>query len=238
MLKSNQLTWFSIPAEASLFEKSDLTALGLYGFAVASTTSAPTPVPATPPSLKPVPSCIFLPLRLSVFLFSFTVSSALIDFKIEVNELICFALASTSFWVVLKASRYCLASATSFSAFWIWEACFLFPRIRSIWASKSAKLALNVDELTVSLSTLFTLFFDTSLVSGVSFVSATCGLVAGTTSSFVPGFSVSVPTSGAFSCFGSVATSTLFADWGVSPTFDITVAVSVFCSSAFTWSKL
>ena len=53
-------------------------------------------MPAAPPSLKPVPSSIFLPLRLSWFLFSFTVSSALIDFKIEVNELISLALASTS----------------------------------------------------------------------------------------------------------------------------------------------
>ena len=206
---------------------------------VASTTSAPTPVPAAPPSLKPVPSCIFLPLRLSVFLFSFTISSALIDFKIEVNELISLALASTSFWVVLKASRYCLASATSFSAFWIWEACFLFPRIRSIWASKSAKLALNVDELTVSLSTLFTLFSDTSLVSGVSFVSATCGLVARTASSFVPGFSVSVTTSWVFSCFDSAVPFDLSADWSSSPSFDVTIAVvSAFCSLALTWSTL
>ena len=162
-----------------------------------------------------------------------------------VNELISLAFASTSFWVVSKASRYCLASATSFSAFWIWEACFLFPRMRSSWASKSANLSLNVDELTISLSTLFALFSGTSLVAGVSLiagvslVSATWGLVAETASSFVSDFGVSVPTSGAFSCFGSVAISTLSADWGVSPAFGITVVVaSVFCSSAFTWSKL
>ena len=71
------------------------------GVAVASTTSAPTPVVvggvvAASPALKPVPSSIFLPLRLSWFLFSFGVSSALIDFKIEVNELSSFTFLSTS----------------------------------------------------------------------------------------------------------------------------------------------
>ena len=64
---------------------------------VASTTSAPTPVVvgvvaevavASSPVLKPVPSSIFLPLRLSLFLFSFVTASALIDFRIVVNELI------------------------------------------------------------------------------------------------------------------------------------------------------
>ena len=100
------------------------------------------------PVRKPVPSSIFLPLRLSWFLFSLGVSSALIDFKIEVNELTSFAFLSAPDCVASNALKYCLASATSFSAFWIWEACFLFPRIRSIWASKSANFACKRDKLT------------------------------------------------------------------------------------------
>ena len=82
------------------------------------------------------------------FLFSLGFSSALIDFKIEVNELTSFAFLSAPDCVAFNALKYCLASATSFSAFWIWEACFLFPRIRSIWASKSANFACKRDKST------------------------------------------------------------------------------------------
>ena len=82
------------------------------------------------------------------FLFSLGVSSALIDFKIEVNELTSFAFLSAPDCVASNSLKYCLASATSFSAFWIWEACFLFPRIRSIWASKSANFACKRDKST------------------------------------------------------------------------------------------
>ena len=102
----------------------------------------------TPPVRKPVPSSIFLPLRLSWFLFSLEVSSALIDFKIEVNELISFVFLSAPDFVASNALKYCLASATSFSAAWIWEACFLFPLRRSICASKSANFACSRDKST------------------------------------------------------------------------------------------
>ena len=100
------------------------------------------------PLRKPVPSSIFLPLRLSWFLFSLDVSSALMDFKTLVNELTSFAFLSAPDCVASNALKYCLASATSFSAFWIWEACFLFPRMRSIWASKSANFACKRDKST------------------------------------------------------------------------------------------
>ena len=70
------------------------------------------------------------------------------DFKIEVNELTSFAFLSAPDCVASNVLKYCLASATSFSAFWIWEACFLFPRIRSIWASKSANFACSRDKST------------------------------------------------------------------------------------------
>ena len=102
----------------------------------------------TPPVRKPVPSSIFLPLRLSWFLFSLGVSSALIDFKIEVNELISFAFLSAPNCVASKSLKYRLASVTSFSAFWIWETCFLFSLTRSIWASKSANFACSRDKST------------------------------------------------------------------------------------------
>ena len=92
---------------------------------------------------------------------------------------------------------------------------------------------------------MFTLFSDTSLVSGVSLVtgaslvSPTCGLVVRTALSFVSGFSVSVTRSGVFSCFGSVVRFSLSVDWAPSPSFDVTiVVVSVLCSLALTWSKL
>ena len=100
------------------------------------------------PVRKPVPSSIFLPLRLSWFLFSLDVSSALIDFKIDVKALISFAFLSAPDCVASNVLKYCLASATSFSAFWIWKACFLFPRIRSIWTSKSANFACKRDKST------------------------------------------------------------------------------------------
>ena len=60
--KSNHVTCLVNASASSLFVYSPLATAGVL---VASTTSAPTPVPAAPPSLKPVPSCIFLPLRLS-----------------------------------------------------------------------------------------------------------------------------------------------------------------------------
>ena len=112
---------------SSLFVYSPLATAGVL---VASTTSAPTPVPAAPPSLKPVPSCIFLPLRLSVFLFSFTVSSAFIDFKIVVKELISLAFAFTSCWVAVFEACKSFASSINFLACSICDFCFSFARIR------------------------------------------------------------------------------------------------------------
>ena len=108
---------------------------------VASTTSAPTPVVvgvvaevavASSPVLKPVPSSIFLPLRLSLFLFSFVTASALIDFRIVVNELISFAFASTSVWDVELEDNNNFASSTNFSAFSICDFCCSLERIRLI----------------------------------------------------------------------------------------------------------
>ena len=124
------------------------------------------------PVRKPVPFSIFLPLRLSWFLFSLDTSSALIDFKIDVNELISFAFLSAPDCVAPNALKYCLASATSFSAFWIWEACFLFPRMRSIWASKSANFACKRDRLTdgfVSVASAVLVCSETAEACSVSF---------------------------------------------------------------------
>ena len=166
------------------------------GVLVASTTSAeipvpvPVPVPVAVSVLNPTPSSIFLPLRLSVFLFSFTVSSAFIDFKIEVNELISLAFASTSFWVVSKDSKNCLASEANFSAFEIWATCFAFPWIRSIWDSKPANFSFKEERLRdgfssllreVSFTSLFSIEWDTSAL--VSSLVSTSWTVDGFTSS-------------------------------------------------------
>ena len=126
---------------SSLFVYSPLATAGVL---VASTTSAPTPVPAAPPSLKPVPSSIFLPLRLSVFLFSFTVSSALIDFKIEVNELISLAFASTSCWEAEVCNKVSAAANLLVASFIIdcWLELFL---ILSSWAFSSPIFCNNKD---------------------------------------------------------------------------------------------
>ena len=132
------------------------------GVAVASTTSAPTPVVvggvvAASPALKPVPSSIFLPLRLSWFLFSFGVSSALIDFKIEVNELSSFTFLSTSCWVAVFALCNAFASSINFSACSICDCCFLFERIRFTCVCRSV------------------ISFCNSVVTGSSFVPSTTG---------------------------------------------------------------
>ena len=134
------------------------------------------------PLRKPVPSSIFLPLRLSWFLFSLDVSSALMDFKTLVNELTSFAFLSAPDCVASKALKYCLASATSFSAFWIWDACFLFPRMRSIWASKSANFACKRDRLTdgfVSVTSVLA-FSETVEAWSVSFSFAFTGFTGST----------------------------------------------------------
>ena len=93
--------------------------------------TAPNKAWSVTPVRKPVPSSIFLPLRLSWFLFSFGISSALIDFKIEVNELSSFAFLSTSVCVAVDEVCKAFASSNNFSAFSIKDFCFSFERIRS-----------------------------------------------------------------------------------------------------------
>ena len=89
------------------------------------------------PLRKPVPSSIFLPLRLSWFLFSLDVSSALIDFKIDVKALISLAFLSTSSWVVLFFSK---ASADSnfLEASSISDFCLVLFFTLSSWAFSSS----------------------------------------------------------------------------------------------------
>ena len=159
---------------SSLFVYSPLATAGVL---VASTTSAPTPVPAAPPSLKPVPSCIFLPLRLSVFLFSFTVSSALIDFKIEVNELISLALAFTSCWVA-EACAKVSAVANLLVASFIIDCCLELFLILSNWDFSSPIFCNNKDlsasccvfSVTCAFSLVCGFFFSSTASATFSFV--------------------------------------------------------------------
>ena len=102
------------------------------------------------PVRKPVPSSIFLPLRLSWFLFSLEVSSALIDFKIEVNELISFVLASTSGCVADDDFCKAFASSNNFSAFSTRLFCFSFERTRSTCSCKAVILSTNLLVSTVA----------------------------------------------------------------------------------------
>ena len=104
------------------------------------------------PVRKPVPSSIFLPLRLSWFLFSLgVVSSALIDFKIEVNELISLAFLSTSSWVELFFSK---ASADSnfLVASSINDFCFVLFLTLSNWDFNSSIFKFKTESSTTSAS--------------------------------------------------------------------------------------
>ena len=182
------------------------------------------------------------------FLFSLGVSSALTDFKIEVNELISFAFLSASDCVASNALKYCLASATSFSAFWIWETCFLFPRIRSIWASKSANFACKRDKSTdgfaVASSAVLVISEPVEACS-VSFSFSFTG-VAGSTdfssSTFDFGCSASSAFPAALSTFGSEIVPAWAFPWAwfspVSASFFTTVSVGSVAESAFTVSTL
>ena len=183
----------------------------------------------TPPVRKPVPSSIFLPLRLSWFLFSLEVSSALIDFKIEVNELISFAFLSATDCVAPKAFKYCLASATSFSAAWIWETCFLFPLTRSIWASKSASFACKRDKSTdgfVSVASAVLVLSESVEAWSVCFSAAFTGFSA---SSVDFGCSASSAFSATLPTFSSVFVPAWVFSWAwfspVSSSFFTTVSV-------------
>ena len=103
------------------------------------------------PVRKPVPSSIFLPLRLSWFLFSLGVSSVLIDFKIEINELISFAFLSTSSWVELFFSK---ASADSnfLVASSINDFCFVLFLTLSNWDFNSSIFKFKTESSTTSAS--------------------------------------------------------------------------------------
>ena len=90
----------------------------------------------------------------------------------KVNELISFAFLSAPDCVVSKALKYCLASATSFSAAWTLAACFLVPLTRSICASKSANFACKRDKSTdgfVSVASAVLIFSEPVEACSISF---------------------------------------------------------------------
>ena len=76
-------------------------------------------------------------------MFSFGVSSALIDFKIDVKALISFVLASTSVCVAVDEVCKAFASSNNFSAFSIKDFCFSFERIRVTCPCKAIILSAN-----------------------------------------------------------------------------------------------
>ena len=119
------------------------------------------------PALKLVPSSIFLPLRLSWFLFSLDASSALIDFKIEVNELSSFTFLFTSCWVA-DDWRMLSADANLLLASAIIDCCFVLFLILSSWDFSSSIFSSNKD-LSISfvlvLSWLFSPDWDTNFSS-------------------------------------------------------------------------
>ena len=187
---------------SSLFVYSPLATAGVL---VASTTSAPTPVPAGVSALKPVPSWIFLPLRLSCFLFSFTVSSTLIDFKIKVSELISFAFLSTSCWVTVFKACKSLTSSINFSACSICDCCFSFARIR---------FTSDCNSLTFSCNSVVCTFVSTG-TSTFAFFSATgASWDFGVSTTFVIG----VETTSVFEVFSTVVG------------LEISLSTEVFCS--------
>ena len=103
------------------------------------------------PVRKPVPSSIFLPLRLSWFLFSLGVSSVLIDFKIEINELISFAFLSISCLVGLffnkdsADSNFLVASSIN-------DFCFVLFLTLSNWDFNSSIFKFKTESSTTSAS--------------------------------------------------------------------------------------
>ena len=96
------------------------------------------------PVRKPVPSSIFLPLRLSWFLFSLDVSTALIDFKIVIKELISFVLASTSSCVELFSNNVS-ADSSFLVASSISDFCLVLFFTLSSWAFNSSIFLLRSD---------------------------------------------------------------------------------------------
>ena len=104
------------------------------------------------PVRKPVPSSIFLPLRLSWFLFSLSISSALIDFKIEINELISFAFLSTSCLVGLFFNKDS-ADSNFLEASSITDCCLVLFFTLSSWAFNSSIFKFKTESSTTSAST-------------------------------------------------------------------------------------
>ena len=168
------------------------------------------------------------------------------DFKTLVNELTSFAFLSAPDCVASKALKYCLASATSFSAFWIWDACFLFPRMRSIWASKSANFACKRDRLTdgfVSVTSVLA-FSETVEAWSVSF-SFSFTSVAGSADFSSPAFDFGCSANSAFvslSAFGSETVPACVFSWAwfspVSASFCTTASVVSVAEAASTVSTL
>ena len=106
------------------------------------------------PVRKPVPFSIFLPLRLSWFLFSLDTSSALIDFKIVIKELISFVLASTSSCVELFSNNVS-ADSSFLVASSISDFCLVLFFTLSSWAFNSSIFKFKTESSTTSASTSF-----------------------------------------------------------------------------------
>ena len=96
-------------------------------------------------------------------MFSFETSSALIDFRIFVNELISFVFASTSVWEVATLNKPS-ADASLLDASFRIVCCLVLFLILSIWIFNSSIFCANTD-----LSTSFWVF---SLVCALALISA------------------------------------------------------------------
>ena len=145
------------------------------------------------------------------------------------------AFLSATDCVAPKAFKYCLASATSFSAAWIWETCFLFPLTRSICASKSASFACKRDKSTdgfVSVASTVLVFSEPVEACSVAFsFSFTCVAGSADFSPFVFGCSAN-------SAFGSETVPAWVFSWAwfssVSASFLTTVSVTESASTVST----
>ena len=101
-------------------------------------------------------------------MFSFETSSALIDFRIFVNELISFAFASTSFWEVATLNKPS-ADASLLDASFRIVCCLVLFLILSIWIFNSSIFFANTD-----LSTSFWVFSSVCTLALVSTFSEDC----------------------------------------------------------------
>ena len=103
-------------------------------------------------------------------MFSFETSSALIDFRIFVNELISFAFASTSVWEVAALNKPS-ADASLLDASFRIACCLVLFLILSIWIFNSSIFCANTD-----LSTSFWVFSPVCALALVSSFSEDCVL--------------------------------------------------------------